>query len=1252
MYIVELNYGDGEIHRHFLLPGKTYTLGRKACHILLPAAEPSISRHHATIFVASMPRCSVFDPMAQLEIRIEDVSKHGTFVDRERIGNGNSRFLYPEDRIRLGLRVTARIIPVMLVLAISPNLTDASLDLVLDACVHIGALLIEDCVPAPLSYYEQHTNCIGFLYVAEDGFTMEATVMTALGYGYTLVTPNYISNLVHSLEKRSTLMPGEFPSLSSPVPASPRLCSVHYRRPAQTFFSVTEFLSIGRPMMATVFRDCTFVLLERALEETYSEVLRLFGGTVETLALDAVDTWRSRQSSSPLLPLTTVVLVGEADFQGVSDEVVQRSGGGGVFSTAHAHPVMCGYLTMYKYGVCLIPEENVHLALYRNDFKELNTKPRSRYLQRIPEDVLADASLSSVDATPLARRSGTYTGSSSASRQGSTTRVLESPAKAPPSPAAAVDSAPVITRRSREPSSNAGYSPRRAEVGESTMTTALSVIEAPTAAPANASVDKQRCNGSRDASPNPVSSPHSVHGASSASAARETSSNSASAGQSGDGAVSLTMPVGVVPPSANFDGSLHAQDTVASYSRSLVTSVATTALPPAGTGGGGGRNTALQCEGRCIAATSAAVTTVSPSAAPAPQRTRTTTTRRNSHPFSLSARQRNGGEESDDEECTNNGTGAVLGPEEAEGSQGHRHGISSLIRRASGGLRQSSIGNATVLHSWRNDGVACSLSRTASSLQSPGASAAGSGRGHQAPPMFDERLQRRPHAISEERRGNSARGALRRCGSTLDTENSAANSAMPPMALSSSTSPATNGCTGNTTATVMAHQCAGPQKSIPAPATPAVACLAAVEPAPSKRPLTERVNGKAMRKANDTAPPPPEIRRGEQRLAGASSSSPLCGLARLNPSLDPIRSGSHNDRERCTTAEHDVVVYTALQVGVSPPRQRVEAVRIGSASGRLVSVSRDFDAFLSRHIEPADDGVDAVRNQRRVVRSDSLNNGHQHVPHSAARSASARRPPPSFQRCDSSQMRESATPNRLIAPRFSSSVPRSRSAQAHSSVPQSWPQQAAEDGAAHKTSVGNSGEGRSCSTSSRPGSIQRRCGSPTQGNRAPSAATTTSSSVSVAPQVSGLRNDSASSARTPSNNVTVESYLRMNKMLHTHCQSFISQFLDNFVRDTERTVRCVMRQTYMDSTSKQMLEDGVGRVWEFLYYVNSTYAEIPAMYSTTRTRAVCQKVWQKSHYALSKVRSCYKAVNCNEPSVLTRACAALSTRTVAPPHQR
>ncbi|AYU77610.1 FHA domain containing protein, putative [Leishmania donovani] len=1250
MYILELNYGDGEIHRHFLLPDQTYTLGRKTCRILLPVAEPSISRHHATIFVAPMPRYSVLDPSAQLEIRIEDVSKHGTFVDRERIGKGNSRFLYPEDRIRLGLRVTARIIPVMLVLAISPDLTDASLDLVLDACVHVGALVVEDSIPAPLSYYEQHINCIGFLYVAEDSFRMEETMMTALGHGYTLVTPQYIANLVRSLEKKSTLMPGEFPSPSSPLPASHTLRGVHYRPPAHTFFSVTEFLSIGRPMMAEIFRDRTFVLLESALGETYSEVLRLFGGTVEAVALDAVAAWRSRQSSSPPFPLTTVVLVGEADFRSVSEEVIERGGGRGLFSTEHARPVICGYLTMYKYGVCLIPEENVHLALYRNDLKELNAKPGSCYLQRTADDLLADAAPSSADAAPLLGRSGTFTGSSSASRRGSTTRVSESPANASPSPAATIDPAPVLARRSCEPSFNAGYSPSRADEDGNSPAAARPATAAPTTATANSTGDVRSCDGSRGASPNPPSSLHSVHSAGKASAAREKSLNSVSAGPSPYTAAPATTSVAAVPPSAHLKGASHAQDTATSSTQSLLTSVATTASSSACAGGGSGATTAFRCGDRPASATSATTATIAPSAASAPQRLRVNTARRNSHPFSLSARQRDGGEEGDDEECTNNGTGGVLEPEEAEGSHLHRRGAASLTRRSRGGLRRSSIDNTNTMLPLKSEGVVRLLSYTGSASQPPGAAAAGSARGHQASTALDEQPQRRPHVSSEERRCNSARGVWRRCSNIEDTESSASNGAVPPLTSSSSTSLATVGPTGNTTAAVVVLHRAGQPKSVPAPTAPVVAAPAG-EPAPSTRKHTERMNGNAIGKGSEAAHPPLSIRRGEQRLVSAPASAPCGGFARLNSFLDLVRSGSYHDTERCTTLEHDVVVHTASKVGVSPPRQRVEAVRIGSASGRRMPLSRDFERSLSSHVEPAEGSVDDMGNLRSVVRCESLYNGNRQLPGTTARPVSARRASSSFQRCDSSQMREMPTPRRLMTPRLPSSVPRSRATQAQGSAQRSWSQLATDDGTTHKTSIGAVREGRTGGASARRGSIQRRRGSPTQGNGA-SCAATTSSNLSVAAPVPGLRNGSATSARATTNNVTVESYLQMNRELHSRCQRFMSNFLDNFVSDAERTARCVVRQTYMDSPSKQMLEDGMERVLEFVYYVNGTYPDIPAMYSTTSTRAACQQVWQKSHYALSKIKSCYKTVNCKVPSVLTRACAALSTRTVPLPHQR
>ncbi|XQJ26044.1 FHA domain containing protein, putative [Leishmania guyanensis] len=1243
MYLLEVNHGDGEIHRHFLLPDQTYTLGRKVCRILLPVAEPSISRHHATIFVASMPRYSVLDPSAQLEIRIEDVSKHGTFVNRERIGKDNSRFLYPEDLIRLGLRVTARIIPVMLVLAISPDLTDASLDLVLDSCVRIGALVVEDSIPAPLSYYEAHTDCIGFLYVAENSFTMEETMMVALGYGYTLVTPHYIANLVRSLEKKDTLMPGEFPSPSAPLPASQALRSAHYRRPTQTFFSVAEFLSVGRPMAATVFCGSKFVLLESALQEVYSGVLRLFGGTVEVVALDAVGAWCSRQSSPPPLPLTTVVLVGEEDFRSVSDEVIKRDGGRGAFPTKHARPVICGYLTMYKCGLCLIPEKNVHLTLYRNDSKELHAKAKSCFLQRSADDVLADAALSPAGDAPLRLSSGSFTDTRSTSHHGSTIRTSESPASASPSPVAAMSPAPVIARRSRDSSFIADHSPNRAEKAVNGTAAASAATAAPAATTASPTGDVWCLTGSRAASPNFVSSLHPVHSTRSASASPQptsvvlaTSSSGAAARQSPPTVAPAPASAAAAPPLAHLDETSHVQDTATSVPLTVEMPVATTTVSFSGGagGGGGGGSAVLRSRDRAADTSSTTMATNTLSTALAPQRMSVNSARRNSHPFSLSARQRSSGGDSDGEaeERAHNCTGIPLGSKEAEGSQGRRRSSSSSIRRASGSLHRLSTDNSLTTLSLRSEEVACLCPLGRSVSLPSGVAAAGTLLKHQSCATFEERPQRPSPASSEEPRCDSAPEEWCRRNNAAVTESAPADGAMPPLPPSSSTSSAIAGPTTNVTFAVPVLHPAGRPKSIPAQAAPTAATLTG-KPEVSKPQRTEQTNGSATARESEVAQQLLSTRRGEQCVAYTSASETRCGLAQLKLPLDSVRNGAHHGGKRSnfrlnsarrhveqyTTLEHDVIVHTASQASISSPRQRVEAVRIGSLSGRRTSVSHNFEFSLSRPIEPTENGADDVENKRRVVR----------------------RSPSSLQRLDSSQARKMAPPHRLMTPRATSSVPRNRRAQAYGGVPQSQSARGTEDGVAHKTSISD--------VTARRGSARRRLGSPTQGN---GMSASSSSTLSAPRQIPSLHSGSVTSSGATASSGAAESYLRISKELSAHCQRFMSEFLDNFMSAMERTTRCAVQRSHIDFSSRQMLEEGVERILEFLHYINSTEADIPAVYSTPNTRVACHQVWQKSQYVLSKIKACYHAVNCKAPSVLIRARAALSTRTAPPLQQR
>ncbi|KPA77807.1 hypothetical protein ABB37_06628 [Leptomonas pyrrhocoris] len=1350
MHILEVNHGGGEIHRHFLLPGQTYTLGRKECRILLPAAEPSISRHHATIVVSPMPRCSVLDPSAQLEIKIEDVSKHGTFVDRERVGKDNTRFLYPEDRIRFGLRVTARIIPMMLVVGISPDLTDEGLDLVLDAAVHIGALVVEDAIPAPQYYYERHTNCVGFLYVAEDNFVMEETMMQALGYGYTLVTPGYIAHLAKALEEKETLMPSEFPGPSSPAPASVGLRAVHYRRPAQTFFSVREFLSIGRPIVASVFQGYTFLVLDEGVGEAYNDVLQLFGGKVEALALEAVPQWRLQHPQTGAYPLTTCALLAEGHFRAISETVMERGGGRGDFNTRHDLPTFVAYLSLYRYGVCLIPEENIHLALYRNDGKELNTKKTACYLQRTSEDVLADTTPASSSsptavAAPSAPTAEVVVASEPVSRKGSgpslegaaaagqrcigPTRGPQSPLTAPPASSNVSHLVSVQARRSRENSFGSAPSTNSAE-GTDKSSAAAAFL--PPASASNAPVIAGRSR-SRAGSPAAVSAPlPAANGAPSSQASAQKdlvartaetaqptaapvvaaaagslpSATSSSPPRALDGEALKDSAAAAVPPlkpvnsGSTSTAPLDANSATISPAETptAVVKPSTTSSATLGSTTGAAPSPAdhanavtsssspTAAEENCSANREAALT--SDSNAPA-TRSRLSG-RRGSHPFSLVLRPRydsgertNIGSEDDEGEAQGserrasstaeiNGGG---GEEEAQedgpaASPPTRPTTQSSVRRASASRRRPSLGAppSPVNQSLKNEEVVRPRTRANSNAQQTAYTAALVAQGRRSVGQSEERP---PLAPSEEGQHLiSMEEAQRRSSGSMELS----NPRMPP--LPPATAPATTTTTTTTSATAGAAATAAASS---APFLQRVQPKTAGHTAPtfnsaSTAPITTATPPESEKAVGNNrpgvTPTHVSVRRGEQRLTTAASvPTPRRSVVRVNPSLTSVhveRSASppqsYSKLRRYTTPERDVVVHGAVQVAKSPPRQRVEAVRItNAASARRTSVPRDREASVSFHVDPEEAPTSAVAaggdgsngsmgDRRSVLRRESVSAVNRPPP---ASGPATRRASSSFQRSDSAQRREKATPLRLGTSRVSQSVPRTGT-KVYSSVqrqrslePAATTAEEAETGVTNVSGLPNAGSpAAAAAAAAQRGSIRRRRGSPMPGNG--SGAGPSSQGHAMPGQIPGLRGSSSSGSAAPPvlggpSNAANEAYFGMNDALNTNCQAFMKEFIDDFMGETERVTRSVVRQAYMDAPSKETLESGVERVLEFLQYLNSAEADIPSMYSTSNTRAACHQVRQKSQYTLSKIKVCYKMVNCKIPSSLTRARTALST---------
>ncbi|KPI89317.1 hypothetical protein ABL78_1546 [Leptomonas seymouri] len=1281
MYILEVNHGGGEIHRHFLLPGQTYTLGRKECRILLPAAEPSISRHHATIIVASMPRYSVLDPSAQLEIRIEDVSKHGTFVDRERVGKDNTRFLYPEDRIRFGLRVTARIIPMMLILGISPDLTDENLDIVLDAAVHIGALVVEDVIPAPLKYYERHTNCVGFLYVAEDNFVMEETMMQALGYGYTLVTPGYITHLVKCLEEKDTLMPSEFPTPLSPSPASIGLRAVHYRRPAQTFFSVTEFLSMGRPIAASVFHRHTFLMLDDRIRSAYEGVIKQFGGTTEPLALDTIPQWRAQHPQVGPYPLTTCVLVAEDDFRAISEDVMERGGGRRSMSNSQSRPHVAGYLRLYQCGVCLIPEENVHLALYRNDSRELNTKTTACCLQRNNEDMLADTA----SATPTLAPAPT----AAAAKAAKATSVESAFSKGNSPSSEVVATASAAAGRRSNGSMRGSQSPHRSLPASPNVTYMAPAQRRRSLESACATVPSASPAGSGDKSsaatiPLTPASPSSLPVAAERSGSRAGSCVTHSAGPplqrpapndsvvpnmaaaapqpKAAPAVAACAPLTPSQPPPALNAGLLASKASASLNLNQISSDSSTATPDV--------NSATS-----PIATTPPVTVKPPASSPealasraatAPTTTESVTVGtsasadenhsnsheleattsgeansqlirsrlvrpRASHPFSLALRPRHNSDNNSDED-----EGEVPDNERVTSSTAEANGVEedgsavppqtrcttqSTTRRSSVGGRRHSLGAqpSPVICPLKSEEVLRPRSRTASGSQQSASAVGFVGVGRRSLGHSEERPPLPPSEDGQQL--ITMEEAQRRRSGSMELRNQGGPPLLPTR-TPSTTSIAT------------------------ATATPSVPEVASSNEVGATHTHTS-------------------VRRGEQRLASASAPPPRRSVVRVNLAIvnsQAERSASPQQGStklrRFSTPEHGVVVHTAMQVNKSPPRQRVEAVRINNATSarRRSSVSREAEVSISRHTSLEDDsastgGRGSMSNHRSVLRRESINTVSRPPPPNGS---VTRRASSSFHRSDSAQLQEKATPQRLTTPRVSSSVPRRRSKIYGSVQRQRSPELTAGEGepwVTNSSSLTNPGP----SAAAPQVSIRRRRSSPTQGSGAGGSSSSSGGAAigRAAPgQIPGLRGSSAAPFLGGAGNSTAEGYFRINDELSMHCQKFMKEFMDDFMSETERVTRSVVRQTYMDVPSKETLESGVERILEFLQYINSTESDIPSMYSTGSTRAACHQVRQKSQYTLSKIKACYKTVSCKIPQSLTRARAALSTRNASPTQRR
>ncbi|EKF39757.1 recombination initiation protein NBS1, putative, partial [Trypanosoma cruzi marinkellei] len=428
MRVLEVNCGRGDVRRHFLLAGETYTVGRKECRLPLPNGDPSISRHHATITVRAMSPYDVLDPNTEMDVSVTDCSKHGTLVNKELIGRENGCFVYREDTIKFGRRVTARVLSTALILVVSSKLNEAERQLLLRDAVSLGASILHEPVLPRETFFHMQMDCIGFLYVTHDGYEMTPEVLLAMTHQYHVTTPSYVRSLVEKLRENSALSPLEFASPTLARSVSSKFPVEEHISPTRSFYDVGEFLlAQPQPPPRRLLRGYVFVIADAQLNSRYESLLDLFGAVMAFMPPEKTTMARRYTHEKTTLALvsddmfTRIAVkfgvhhdhhsngnvVGETVSSPLGSDGDNTHASNGRYrcdvadygrgSTQQNDSIELAYITLYNAGICMIPETNVLRAIFTGDTLELSEKPSACFLRRV-DDACAKAAEANEDS--------------------------------------------------------------------------------------------------------------------------------------------------------------------------------------------------------------------------------------------------------------------------------------------------------------------------------------------------------------------------------------------------------------------------------------------------------------------------------------------------------------------------------------------------------------------------------------------------------------------------------------------------------------------------------------------------------------------------------------------------------------------------------------------------------------------------------------------------------------------------------------
>ncbi|XP_026561783.1 nibrin isoform X2 [Pseudonaja textilis] len=267
----------GPLYR--LLVGVEYVVGRKNCGILIQN-DQSISRSHAVLSVKH-PQMNLSQSSSFPELSLKDTSKYGTFVNGEKLQNGNTVTLNTGDRITFGVFESKYRVEYEPLVVCSSCLDVLQKNILNTNILQLGGHVVN----------EWNEDCTHLVMVL-----VKVTVKTicALICGRPIMKPEYFDELIKAIQAKQQLPLPErfFPKVDEPSIENENIDLIKC------------------PRRRTIFRGKKFMFLTAKQHAKLSSAIKLGGGEARLL------TDKTEAAAAALITSNTCVIeVGSTNSQ-------------------------------------------------------------------------------------------------------------------------------------------------------------------------------------------------------------------------------------------------------------------------------------------------------------------------------------------------------------------------------------------------------------------------------------------------------------------------------------------------------------------------------------------------------------------------------------------------------------------------------------------------------------------------------------------------------------------------------------------------------------------------------------------------------------------------------------------------------------------------------------------------------------------------------------------------------------------------